>query len=87
VGSARQIADREEVAVKLPRIIHLVPRYDITDENALTRCRRAWESWSWLYNAAHVVPAHIWEIKRDSRSIGDSRILPFLVDVFANGYP
>jgi len=71
--------------MRIPKIIHVVPRYQITDKPTIQRCERAWESWAWLYNTAGVVPAHIWDIERDSRSIGEPRVLPFVVDVFNKG--
>ena len=67
--------------MRMPRILHVVSRREIKDEETKSRCSRAFESWSVLYSLGGVVPVHVWENNRDARSIGSTRDLPFLKDV------
>jgi hypothetical protein len=67
------------------KIIHCVSRREIADEFTLARCRRAWESWQYLYTLGGVEKAHCWKMPRDARAIGDKRDLPYLKDALRFG--
>lgn len=63
------------------RIWHAVERHETTNLLTLERCKTAQASWDDLYATGRVLPAHYWKYKRDARSIGSVRPLPFLKDL------
>lgn len=71
--------------MRITTIYHVVPRREITDEETLSRCRKAYDSWNWLYQVGGVIPVHYWKYSRDSTSVKSPRALPFLKDTLQHG--
>ena len=74
-----------EKCFRTGRIIHCVERHKQKDDEALRRVQFAQESWTRLYMTGEVVPCHVWKYKRSAKELGDTRDLPFLKDVLAEG--
>lgn len=66
------------------RIWHAVERHDETNTLNTARKHEAQASWDDLYATGKVLPAHYWKYKRDARSIGSVRPLPFLKDLLSH---
>lgn len=66
------------------RFIHVLERHRQPDADSERRILNAFWSWTDLYKQG-VVPCHVWEYPRSSRSMGDPRGLPYLKDVLAEG--
>lgn len=67
------------------RVLHLVDRFDETDERTIARKKYAVESWDNLYESGRLVPIHVWKYNRDARSIGCKQPMPFLKDLLNEG--
>lgn len=66
-------------------IYHAVERHSAIGAREQVRKGAAWRSWQLLYRDHGVIPVHYSEYGRDSRTIGDSRQLPFFRDVLQAG--
>ena len=68
--------------VSKPSIRHVVSVYDSKDDDDKRRAAVAKSTWNVLYSKG-VIPVHVRDsdLKRSSRSIGDSRRLPFIRDL------
>lgn len=64
-----------------PTIYHAVEMHDWPAGADSQRRKRAQESWQLLYATQGVVPVHYREYKRTAKDIGDSRDLPYFLDV------
>ena len=73
------------ILIERPKVWHVMERHKTDNADAERRTLQAQESWIDLYRSGEMNPCHVWRYPRSSKSIGDSRDLPFLKDVLAEG--
>ena len=85
IGRGRMIFRPKTTGLKtVGRFIHVLERHRQPDADSERRILNAFWSWVDLYKTG-VVPCHVWDYPRSSRTIGDPRELPYLKDVLAEG--
>lgn len=79
-------AKQSEPSARANKIIHCVQRWRPKSREIDCRIHTAVLSWIELYKNGDTIPCHIWHpFKRDAKSLGDARELPFLKDVISEG--
>lgn len=85
IARGRMIFRPKSTGLKtVSRFIHVLERHRQPDEDSERRILNAFWSWVDMYKTG-VIPCHVWEYPRSSRTIGDPRELPYLKDVLAEG--
>ncbi len=73
------------ITASKPTVWHVMERHKTSNQDAERRTIQAEASWMDLYKARELKPCHIWRYPRSSKDMNDSRALPFLKDVIAEG--
>ncbi|MDA1277244.1 MAG: hypothetical protein O2960_24805 [Verrucomicrobia bacterium] len=73
------------ISIERPKVWHVTERHKTDNQDAERRTIQAEESWVEIYRDGGMNPCHLWRYPRSSKSIGDTRDLPFLKDVLAEG--